>query len=98
MQRPASCSENSASAQGSRKRSSRRGPAWPARRSPASKRGTTSHTPEWSGYLAKALGIPRASLLGYEFDEGVKVEDIEFFEPDKVDRMDFYGDDEEEEE
>jgi transcriptional regulator with XRE-family HTH domain len=47
--------------------------------------------------LAKALGIPRASLLGYEFDEGVKVEDIEFFEPDKVDRMDFYGDDEDEE-
>jgi transcriptional regulator with XRE-family HTH domain len=48
--------------------------------------------------LAKALGIPYAALLGYEFDEGVKVRSMEFFAPGKVDRMDFYRNDDGEEE
>jgi transcriptional regulator with XRE-family HTH domain len=36
--------------------------------------------------LAKALGIPRAALLGVEFDEGVKVENEVSFDPELVDR------------
>jgi len=45
--------KNNANARGSRKRSSPKRPAWPVQRSPASKRGTISHTPEWSGYWRK---------------------------------------------
>jgi transcriptional regulator with XRE-family HTH domain len=36
--------------------------------------------------LAKALGIPRAALLGWEFDKGVKVDSEIPFDPKHVDR------------
>jgi transcriptional regulator with XRE-family HTH domain len=36
--------------------------------------------------LAKALGIPRAALLGWEFDKGVKVDNKISFDPALVDR------------
>ena len=36
--------------------------------------------------LAKALGIPRAALLGWEFDRGIKVDSEIPFDPKHVDR------------
>jgi DNA-binding XRE family transcriptional regulator len=40
--------------------------------------------------LAKALGIPRAKLLGSEFDQGVKVENEVPFDPEIIDRDVWY--------